>query len=125
MKPIYTIMFYISMVLSVAAIIVVSVYGLKLGADFNGGSVLEVSLGGPTVDLEQIRAVAEGVEGVDGVTVNRLGEGGAIIRSNVITEETHQRLSASLKQSFPSITESRFDSIGPAIGGELKRKSIK
>ena len=41
MPRIYTIAFWFSVSLAVAAIVVTAMFGLRLGIDFRGGSVLE------------------------------------------------------------------------------------
>jgi len=51
-------------------------------------------------------------------------QSGYILRFKEVDEKKHQQLLNVLKAKWPSIEELRFDSIGPVIGDELKRKSI-
>ena len=44
MKPIYKIMFFVSISLVILAIVAIAVFGLRLGVDFKGGSLIEIKL---------------------------------------------------------------------------------
>lgn len=57
------------------------------------------------------------------------GEKAAILRFKNVDEETHQQILNTLEDKFNSqgnntITQVRFDSIGPSIGQELQRKTF-
>lgn len=132
-------MFFASVLLTIAAIVLVAVFGLRFGVDFKGGSLLEIVFDGtrPTV-MELVNVISE-VPGVSNVNVSPVGERGALLRLNDINEQTHQEILARVSQKFGSsstsldspklvldkVTENRFDSIGPTIGDELRSKSVK
>ena len=42
MHRVYTIMFWVSILMATTAVVVTLIFGLKLGVDFGGGSVLEL-----------------------------------------------------------------------------------
>ena len=69
MKPIYKIMFGVSAILIIIAIALPFIYGLNLSADFNGGSVMDVSYSAKRPSLDEIRTVVGKVPGV-GFTVS-------------------------------------------------------
>ncbi len=127
MKHIYTSMFVISIAVFVAAAVALMVYGLDFGVDFTGGSILEVQFSErPATD--DITAVLTNLNlpALQEISVSPSGDRGALIRSGPLTEEEHQEVLRLLNEAFPDakMTEARFDSIGPAVGAELQRKSV-
>ena len=107
-----------------ASIFVLAKWGLNLGIDFTGGSLMEVeySIDRPATDL--IKQALKS-EGVDDATVQPSGEKVAIIRFKDVDEKTHQQILAKLKGgAADSLTEKSFTSVGPTIGNEMKRTSI-
>lgn len=100
-------------------------YGLKLGTDFTGGSILEVTYEGARPEVDLIReAMAELDLGT--VSVQVAGEQDIIIRSKTLTEAEHVTLvkALPLSETKEIPTEKRFSSIGPTIGQELAKKGI-
>lgn len=57
------------------------------------------------------------------IVIQPSGEKNAILRMKEIDEETHQKILTVLKSRFDT-EEVRFESIGPVIGKELKKKAI-
>ena len=117
-------MFAISMTLAVVAIVFVSIWGLRLGVDFKGGSVLEVAFTGSRPSLDDLTKIASTVSGTQNISITPVGDMGMILRMNTIDEKTHGALFAAIKAKYDSAIEERFDSIGPTIGAELRNKSI-
>ncbi len=102
-------------------------YGLKLGADFTGGSILEVSYQGSRPEADTMREALNKLN-LGPIAVQLAGEQDVIIRSKTLTEAEHLMMlkslpfSGAIDQSPP--TEKRFSSIGPTIGRELARRGI-
>jgi len=116
-------MFWFSIVLVLAAVSVLFMYGLNLGVDFRGGSVLEADFSGDRPALNDIKgALADA--GLAEATVNYIGDDRVLIRTKELSEDEHQNILTVLQNNFSGIEEKRFDSIGPVIGNELKNKSI-
>ncbi|MDD5726789.1 MAG: protein translocase subunit SecF [Patescibacteria group bacterium] len=115
--------YLISVVLIGASIVFVAVFGLKEGIDFAGGSLLVVRYGGqrptPVVVENDVASLNLG-----GIVIQPVGETDMSFRLKDMDEETHQKFLQQLKDKYGSITELRFDSIGPVIGQELRSKSI-
>ncbi|MEX1064258.1 MAG: protein translocase subunit SecF [Candidatus Paceibacterota bacterium] len=124
MKPVYKIFFYISMALTVMAVVLVIVFGLRLGVDFKGGSVLEVSFDSARPSVQELNDTVREVAGVGDVNISPAGDTGALLRMGEIDEETHQAVLQAVSAKYGEITENRFDSVGPTIGNELRGKSI-
>ncbi len=124
MPRFYSIFFTVSVILMVASIAALFAYGLKLGVDFTGGSVLEVTFDHQRPTADALKAALP--ETAKDATVNLTGSQGAVIRLGTLTEAEHQALLKSLDASFKDagLHEARFDSVGPVVGNELKSKSI-
>ena len=120
-------MFGASIALLFASIVALSVWGLELGVDFTGGSISELQFSErPSVSDATAALSKLNIPALQEVSVNPSGADSMLIRTGPLTEEEHQQLIAGVKKAFPkaAITEARFDSIGPAVGAELKRKSV-
>lgn len=120
-------MFVASVAVLLASVVALATWGLQLGVDFTGGSILEVQFGERPANDDVSAALHElNIEALRDVTVSPSGEKETIIRSGPLTEAEHQQVLAGLAKAFPetSVTEVRFDSIGPAVGNELKHKSV-
>ncbi|MDP1629071.1 MAG: protein translocase subunit SecF, partial [bacterium] len=105
---------------SVAGLII---FGLKLGIDFKGGSVMEAEFKETMPRTEEIRANLSSLNLGD-FSIRVIGENSIMIKFKDIDEETHRRIWEVLKTNFPEIEEKQFESIGPTIGRELRRKAI-
>lgn len=119
-KKIY---FTISITLFVLSIVCLSMWGLKFGIDFTGGSMWEVEFLNERPSNEKIMEVMSAYKAED-VFIQPTGEKGAIIKFRDINENTHQALKQDLNSAAP-LTEKKFESIGPTIGKELQKKSLK
>lgn len=123
LPKVYKIMFWVSISLAIASVILVAVFGLRLGVDFRGGSVLELDFNSRP-ETTQVRETLSPITGE--VELSPAGDKGLIVRAHELTEAQHQQALAALKAAFPDsgIQEKKFDSVGPVIGNELKDKSV-
>lgn len=126
MKPLYKILFCISMLMVVLAIVAIAFFGLKFGADFTGGAMLEVQFakGVKLPDIQKVNELVAKSTGLSDISVSPVGGDSLIFRLKEIDETTHQKILADLKSAFGDLQEKRFDSVGAVIGGELKQKSL-
>jgi preprotein translocase subunit SecF len=117
--------FVISTILVAISLIAISIWGLKLGIDFTGGSLLELTFLEQRPDTIEIKSTIEELNLKAGVAVQPTEEAGVIIRFQEIEENTHQQIIEKLKEKYgDNFQEERFEAIGPAIGRELKTKAI-
>lgn len=115
--------YIISGVLVLASILAIVVYGLNLGIDFRGGSLLEISYNGERPDMNAVsEAVAEVTQ--SGLSVRPIGDNGYVIRMTSVNDTDRVNVLAKLSSIDPNFTEERFDSIGPLLGKESGRKSL-
>lgn len=121
----YRKIFYIITALFIAgSIFIIFNNGLNLGMDFTGGTLLEAEYLGDMPDISLLRENI-GKAGFESFRIQPIGENGVVARTINLTEEDHQRLLVLLKMDGNyDVVEKRFDSIGPVIGEELKRKAL-
>jgi preprotein translocase subunit SecF len=99
-------------------------WGLNLGIDFKGGSLLEISYpnGRPegTLIKEALQPLSLGE-----YSVRATGEDGYIIRMKALSETERASVVQALSfNTTQKIEEKRFDTIGPLLGAEAARKSM-
>lgn len=107
-----------SLTLVLGSLLALIFFGLKLGNDFTGGSIMELEFKDKPVvsDVqEKLKAFNLGE-----ITIQTIGEKGLTLRMKAIDENTHQEI---LKNLGEGITEKKFESIGPTVGNELKQKT--
>jgi preprotein translocase subunit SecF len=111
----------ISSLLLAASIFSIFYFGLKLGIDFTGGSLLEIEY---QTGRPEIPIIQDGLSALNfgSISLQPAGDKGLFIRSRTLTEEEHQKAISALLLTG-SFNEVRFDSIGPVIGQELRQKS--
>lgn len=146
--------FSISSLLVIASLLAFFGWGLNLGIDFTGGSLLEVKF----AQTQTVGQINEALTGLDlkGLTVQPTDQNGVVLRFQNTDESMHQEvvkklrvlagdkateapkiqtdsntgIQAQIKTSDSttaiqsSLEELRYESVGPAIGKELKRNAI-
>ncbi len=96
-------------------------FGLKLGIDFTGGSILELEFREKLPSNQSIKEALSDLN-LGSISLQTTGEKGLILRMRDIDEETHQEIIQRLKRDR-QFEEKRFETIGPVISQELKQKT--
>src|SRR3989344_4216847 len=108
-----------------ASLVSLGIWGLNFGIDFTGGSLMEVSFSKDVPSQDEISNLINQSKIIEGVSIQTLGDKGMILKFRDIDEETHQKFLSNLKNNYKdNIEEQKFDSIGPSIGEELKKKTV-
>lgn len=117
-----------SIVTVVLSLLALLMWGLKLGIDFTGGSLMEISF---TPARPSIEVVTNAIpKDLGEPQVAPIGENGYAVRMSALTEEQHQAVLNAINQAAivvnadTKLSEDRFTSIGPTVGVELKNKAI-
>ncbi len=94
-------------------------FGINLGIEFVGGSVLEAEY---LEDRPQVEDISEKLEevGLRELNIQPLGEKGFLIRTDAADEKTRREIASVLEGAEVK----QFESIGPAVGEELKNMSL-
>ncbi len=115
--------FALSVLLIVGSIISVYAYGLHLGIDFKGGSILEVNYATERPALEETKADLDALD-LGNYILTPSGESNYILKTRDITPEEKASVLAALSEGTNVANEERFNSIGPVVGTELKNKAL-
>lgn len=122
--------FSISAVLVALSIAALLMWGLKLGIDFTGGSLMELEFKERVLSTQEIKEKL-GPLNLGEINIQPAGERGIILRLKDIDESTHQSILSLLGEvdqaketSSYGVEEKRFESVGPVIGEELRRRAL-
>ncbi len=109
----------------VAGIISLSVWGLKIGIDFTGGTLIEITGKEQKISDEALESLKKDLRetGIENVTSQVTGDGGVILKTETLTKEKEGRLPE--KWEKHKVLISRFESVGPTVGNDLTQKAIQ
>ncbi|MEN9621698.1 MAG: hypothetical protein RLZZ67_132 [Candidatus Parcubacteria bacterium] len=114
----------ISGIILVAAIAALSLWGLKPGIDFKGGSIIEIEYASSTRPTTESFKPALDALNLGEYSVRETGTAGFIIRTAELSPEAHNTVLAAISNNGTiTISEKRFDSVGPILGKEALEKS--
>ena len=113
--------FSIAIVLAVASIVALAMYSLKFGIDFTGGSLQELSFSGTRPTVTEVQDKLSGLN-LGGLIVQPVGDQEMVLRFQSTENNIHSKVLAKFGTS--SVEELQFDSVGPSIGSELKKKTF-
>lgn len=116
--------FVLTLVIVLASLASLAVYGLHLGTDFTGGTLAEVTYpqGRPTAAALQQSLDAAGFKGY---SLREANASDYMIRAGNLTAEERALLSQALSidGTQPAVID-QLTEVGPTIGAELKNKSL-
>lgn len=118
----YSAVYYvISGILIIASIVSLTMFGLKFGTEFVGGSNMQV---GFTTERPSNEAIQNSLNvlNLGDVIIQPTGSDGAILQFKGVDEATHQQILVELNKLTPTIEKS-FQYIGPSVGQELRNKT--
>ena len=116
------IFYLISGILVLISILATIFWGLKFGIDFKGGTLLEIQFVKDRPTNSDVQNILNEFN-LGETTIQPSAEKDMIIRTLTMDEAMHQKIINAIKAKY-EIEELRFESIGPAIGQELKRKAV-
>lgn len=114
--------FALSALISVASLGALLGYGLNIGTDFTGGSLVEIRYEGvrPAPDV-----LARNLEdaGFSGFSLRESGDNGYTLRAAALTDEQRQNLPAIFSHQNGTAFVDQLSEVGPTIGVELRNKA--
>lgn len=113
----------LSLVMFVLSLFSIFNYGLNLGIDFKGGSIMEIEYNTARPDVSLIKDAIKAV-GIGETVVQETGDTGLLIKMRDLKEAERVSVVKALAIAGATFTEKRFDSIGPVIGAEMSRKAM-
>ncbi len=99
-------------------------WGLNLGIDFTGGSLLEIRFKQQNIpNKNELVQTLKQSNIQTSFRIQKTSSGSFIIRMKDLKESEHQKILKTLRNKYNFI-EDRFDSVGPVIGNEMKQKAL-
>ncbi|MFA5755280.1 MAG: protein translocase subunit SecF [Candidatus Paceibacterota bacterium] len=119
------IFFIIAIIAVGASIFSLFSFGLNLGIDFEGGSMVTVSYSDNIPSIDEIRDSLSGIDELSGLQVQALGEKeiSLKIKEKDVSNETLSLMIESLPEGVDESSVS-IETISPVIGKELKEKTL-
>jgi len=115
----------ISAVLVIASIAVIFIFGFRYGIDFVGGTLWEIQFEDVTIDKQEIENFLSDNLEHEGALATKTGESGRyLLRLPVISEEEHRAFLLAINEDLGEVQELRFETIGSAVGRELRNRAI-
>ena len=113
-----------SLILIAVALYALFAYGLNLGSDFTGGTVMEIEYNVARPDLANLKTSLAQTK-LESLSVAPTGEKGLIVKAKVISDTEKDTIDKALSLGGKSpFTERRFSQVGPSLGKELSRKGM-
>jgi protein-export membrane protein SecD/preprotein translocase SecF subunit len=117
-RKIYYIFSGTLMALSIFSVIF---FGLRLGIDFTGGSILEIGYKDSRPSNQEIKESLANLE-LGEIIVQPVGDKEVILKMKEISQETNSKILENLGRNH-QLEEISFDTIGPMMGNEVKQKT--
>lgn len=114
--------FWLTGLLLAGALGAILAWGLPLGIDFTGGSLMQVEY---KEEVPPLAVIQDQISAVDlgATSVRTFGTNGVSIRTRSMTPAEHDAVLAALSQDA-SVTELAYTSVGPALGSQFANKSL-
>ncbi len=94
-------------------------FGMNLGIEFTGGSIIEIEYESDRPTTEELKRTLSGLD-LGELTIQPAGDNSFVIRMKDISDDTYLELRDRLSEARVNY----FESIGPAIGSELRNNAI-
>lgn len=114
--------FAVSGLILAFGIVSLAVFGLRLGIDFKGGALTELKFDKP-YDLNKVKQALD-AEKISGYQLQTSSETDLLIKTENLDQNQKQSIEKKIGELAGSFKETRFDSIGPVVGSELKKDAI-
>lgn len=118
------IFFAVTGAIILGALISLFAYGLRLGTDFTGGTLVEVRYAAERPDTKSLSQSLDSV-GFEGYSLREAGSNGYILRAGALSNDMRGSLNTAFSEngSYPA-TIDRLTEVGPTIGLELRNKAL-
>jgi preprotein translocase subunit SecF len=115
----------ISGMLVTASLLLIIFLGFRQGIDFVGGTLWQLKFGDQKVQLETLQDLFAKDLTTAEVTIHKEETTNSfIVRMPELDETTHASYLGAMKKKLGPVTELSYETIGPSIGNELRKKSF-
>ncbi len=113
--------YLISAVLIIPGIVALSIWGLKFGIDFKGGTLAEYQFN-KSVSPDEVKNSLQDLN-LTNLTVTSTGADSVLLKMGVIDQAQHVKLQEAVNKVGEN-TEISFESVGPTVSSDISRKAI-
>ncbi len=114
--------FALSLLVIIPGLVSLVLYGLRLGIDFTGGTLLEYKFN-TAIDKNTARQEINS-QGIEVSTIVDSGTDTYIFRTKPLDQAKITEVKGALEKKFGPLQEVRQESVGPVIGGETTRNAF-
>ncbi|HWQ60412.1 MAG TPA: protein translocase subunit SecF [Candidatus Fimivivens sp.] len=116
--------YWASGILALFSIAAIAVFGLRLGLDFKGGTLIQVRFA--KTPVPQVSEIHGSLSSLDlrSLTVQMTGDNGAIIRFLASDDIVNGQVLAGLKTVDPGLSVVQSDFIGASVSDDIRKKAI-
>jgi preprotein translocase subunit SecF len=115
--------YLISAAVVVPGLISLILFGLNFSIDFTGGSILELQFEQSVIVQPAQLKELFGEYGFGDTMVQSSPGNIFLIRSKTLDSETKREIEEDAEERLGTFTELRFESVGPAVGGEVQQRA--
>ncbi len=112
-----------SIIFTAASIISISIWGLKLGIDFTGGTLMEIQFSQNVPSNQDLGDVLKDLD-LKSLTIQTAGNRSALIRYASESDEINQAVFNKIYEKYSDAREMKVDFINSSVSSELKRSSL-
>ena len=110
-------------VLTILSVVSIFVWGLKLGIDFTGGTVMEVKFDQGTPANQEISDVLNGLN-LSSLTIQGKGGESLLVSYASVDDSVNQNVWKAIADKYPSAIQSRVDYRDSSVSSELRKNSF-
>lgn len=117
------IFFALTGALVLASLVAVAIFGLPLGIDFTGGTLVQVGYSGQRTDATAVTAALDEA-GIRGYSLRESGGSGYILRAPALSDAQRGELAAMFSSEAGTARIEQLSEVGPTVGMELRNKAF-
>ncbi|OGY22978.1 MAG: protein-export membrane protein SecF [Candidatus Woykebacteria bacterium RBG_13_40_15] len=114
--------FGFSLLVIIPGLVALVLWGLNLGVDFTGGTLLELKFS-QSVSKENLEKTIK-TTGVEVASIASTESKTYLVRTKPLDENSRKSIIASSQNKFGNVEQVSIETIGPTIGSELMKKAL-
>ncbi len=116
--------FILSAILLIVSIASMAIFGFNVGIDFKGGTIAQGSYAGERPEQELVSQRLEALN-IGNFVLQPTGDNAYLLRTKDLTnDEKNKMVEALTIDPANQVTLDRYDSVGPVVGNELRKKAL-
>lgn len=112
-----------SIILTIASVVSVCIWGLKFGIDFTGGTLMEVQFPQNVPTSQDLSDILKDLD-LASLTIQPAGNNSTLIRYASESDEVNQSVFNKISAKYENAKELRVDFINSSVSSELKKDSF-